>query len=206
MKIAIANGGPTDGVALLGGQTTPFPEGAIHPVPNWEEMRAVPEHYRIVDGGAVREMDAAEKKASDNARLDEIKAGRRSEINSRTDELIAMGFSHYPHPAYIFGLAQCDQTNASFLNQKRIAGQDMTGQFFRLKENLDDPGVQNYSFASNADWDVFVYKGSKFVEICTHTGGVMKDALAAATDIDEVNAIVDDRTWEEIDEAANPPV
>lgn len=57
MRYAIETEG---GVDLLVG-TTPLPEGAIEPVPNWEEMIIVPPYYRKLVDGQVIEMTQEEK-------------------------------------------------------------------------------------------------------------------------------------------------
>lgn len=55
-----------DGVELSTG-STPLPDGAIEPIPNWNAVVIIPSYYLKVVGSAVVEKTQAEKDAYDEA-------------------------------------------------------------------------------------------------------------------------------------------
>ena len=93
MKIALPNGGTYDGVKLLTAMDTPFPDNSIHPVLNFDVLLLVPEQYRIVDNGAVREMTQDEKDVVDLAGIENLRSLAISQIEAKNQILAEQGFT-----------------------------------------------------------------------------------------------------------------
>jgi len=55
-----------DGVELTSG-SSPLPEGAIEPIPDWEDLVELPYYYLKVENGVIVEKTEAEKTAYDEA-------------------------------------------------------------------------------------------------------------------------------------------
>jgi len=65
----------SDGIELLNG-SSPLPEGAIQPIPNWDDIINLPSYYLKLKAGQIVEKTAEEKQAWHDANpptLDEVK-------------------------------------------------------------------------------------------------------------------------------------
>ncbi len=190
MKIAIPNGGPQDGVRLFEGQTTPFPEGAIFPVENYESLIQVPELYRVVDGTSVREMTDDEKKIVDNERLDELKDDKNLAIDTRTQELIEAGLEYPEGSGNIFSMSIRAQKN--WMALKNLLNEGFTAPPIETtvsKDGMDD----EYVFETADDYTNFYLAGVSLVQTLITSGRALKVQVKNAADIDELNAVVDER-------------
>jgi len=135
--------------------------------------------------------------------LQEIKNLKIDQINKSTDDLILGGFAHPDNAEYKFGLVSHDQTNFSGLYIKKLDGRDLTGQFFRSKRLVSAVWVsQNYVFVDNTDFTRCFDKGAAVIQVCVLTGTQLKDAVLAAADEAAVDAVVDSRTWTDMDASA----
>lgn len=113
-RYAIKIGGTYDGVRLVDSADTPFPEGALYPVPYWDQLQEVPERHRIVDAGVVRVMSPTEKLAADDPVLDALKVEKIKEIDERTEDLILNG-TGFPFNGKFFSMSEHAQQNWSNL-------------------------------------------------------------------------------------------
>lgn len=191
MRIAIPNGGVEDGVKLFSNQRTPFPSNAIHPVPNWDTISGVPEKYRVIDDGSVREMTDEEKKVVDNNMLPELKLEKNKAIDARTSELISMGLEYPEGSGNVFSMSLAAQKNIIAFKGVVDSGADIYPIKITVKDSdgLDD----ECSFDDEASFNSFHAAAFGFVQDKYDSGRSLKLQVKSASDIDELNAVVDDR-------------
>ena len=116
--------------------------------------------------------------------LDQYKASNKREIDKKTESLISSGFIHNDVQ---FEINIEKEVSALALNNVRMAGTDMTGKKFRAKN-------AGYTFLSNDDFDAFFSAGFGRLEFLINGGSDLKDAIDEASNFDEVDAIIDERT------------
>lgn len=191
MRIAIPNGGAEDGVKLFSNQRTPFPANAIHPVSNWDSISVVPEKYRVVDNGSVREMTDEEKKVVDNAMLPDLKLEKNKAIDAKTSDLISEGIEYPDGSGNIFSMSLAAQKNIIAFKGVVDSGADIYPIKITIKDSdgLDD----EYTFDDEASFNSFYSAAFTFVQSKYDSGRALKIQVKAASDIDELNAVVDDR-------------
>jgi len=74
----------SNGVRLTSG-STPLPEGAIEPIPNWDDIVGVPECYLKYSEGQILEKTQAEKDAWDEAHppsLEELQLQAQEDLDT----------------------------------------------------------------------------------------------------------------------------
>lgn len=128
-------------------------------------------------------------------------------INEKTDELILGGFLHPTDSTFRFGLKAHDQRNMQGYFTLVVAGQDQTGSFFRGDRLINGAWVQeNIIWSSNDEIVACFTKGAAMISVCTLTGATVKDAIIAATTLAGIDAVVDDRSWRQMEDAAQAQV
>lgn len=185
MRCAIPNGGPLEGVRLLINQSSPLPDGAIAPISNWDEIKDVPEKYLVAEGDEVREMTANEKKDVDNAMLADIKHAKCLAVDLRSNELIEQGFTHN---GKLFSLSAPAQRNWMALMDTHNAGLLAFPLSVSVKADDEEYVIQDAA-EFLAFWGAAMGTGKAHID----AGRAIKLAIAAAADIDALNAIVDER-------------
>lgn len=170
-----------NGVELISGASTPYPVGAVEPISNWDAMQAVATGYRVIDSGAVREMTQNEKDTHDtNNHLDEIKAVHCGEIDVRTDELIAAGYSH--------GGSNLSLSGAS---QDTLLMYIASPPSYPVKLTTLTSG--EYSVASAEDMASVIAEARAAIKTNLDSGRDLKVACMAAADAAAVRAVEDTR-------------
>lgn len=111
------------------------------------------------------------------------KDSKCSEINARTDELILDGITYN---GIAFEMKMEDQANINTLFSLLNNGMDLTGQYFRAKD-------QDYYFSSNEDFIMLVQNATSAKTIHIQTGASLKNQVKYCTSIQEVQEIVDNR-------------
>ena len=185
MRCAIPNGGPLEGVRLLTNQSSPLPDGAIAPIPNWDAIKDVPEKYLVAEGDEVREMTANEKKAVDNAMIADIKHAKCMAIDMRSCELIDQGFVHN---GKLFSLSAAAQRNWMALMDTHNAGLLTFPLAVSVKADDEEYVIQDAA-EFLAFWGAAMGTGKAHID----AGRALKLAVAAASDIDALNTVVDER-------------
>lgn len=191
MRYAMPNGGPEDGVKLYDGQRTPFPDGAVHPVLNWDSIILVPEKYRVVDGNNVREMTVGEKKVVDNNMLSTLKKEKNAAIDKKTSELISAGYEYPADSGNKFSMSLAAQKN--IMAFKTVV--DIGAVSYPLKMTMTDPdGLDDeYDFDDADAFNAFYAGAFTFVQGYYDSGRALKLEVKNASDIDELNAVIDNR-------------
>lgn len=115
--------------------------------------------------------------------LDELKAAKKLEIDTKTDQLIEAGIIHN---SVDFKINLEKEITALGLNSARMAGADMAGKKFRAKD-------QTYTFVDTADFDAWFNAAFTRVESLLISGSELKDQVDAAADQAALDAIVDNR-------------
>jgi len=186
MRVAIPKGGQYDGVILANRELSNIPENAIAPVLNWVDLLKVPESYRIVDGNSVREMTDGEKKIVDNNNLPQLISNKIETILDRLhNELLPKGFSFEGHRfsllkedlAFWNGIA--NSVEVLHIANWPIGVSDLTGTPYMLT-SLDH--YKQWYGAGQYQLNTWYEQTRALVNQCK-----------AATNIDELNAVVDNR-------------
>jgi len=191
MRYAMANGGPEDGVKLYDGQRTPFPDGAISPILNWDSIILVPEKYRVVRNNEVKEMTAEEKRVVDNNMLSTLKKEKNAAIDNRTSQLIDAGYEYPADSGNTFSMSLAAQKN--IMAYKQVI--DIGAATYPLKMTFTDPdGLDDeYDFEDADAFNVFYAGAFMFVQTQYNSGRALKLEVKNASDIDELNAVIDNR-------------
>jgi len=183
MKIAIPNGGTYDGVKLYTNRSTPFPENAIHPVNNFTALLAIPEQYRIVDDGVIREMTQDEKDVVDQANIENLRALTVSQVEVKNQELAAAGFSF---GGKVFSLAPFD--TSIWIGME--VGNILSGLTF--PQGIETADRESYSIPDAATLHAFYAAGMTRWKEIFDGAGTLKNTVQAAESISVIRQAIDD--------------
>ncbi len=177
-----------EGYVLLEGDA-PFPEGAIAPIRNWNDLISVPSYFITSDGaGGLREMVLAEKNAWRNAHLDADKLDRVEEIDAKTAELISKGFEYPASSGNIFSMSQNAQINWAGLLATFQAG------LLALPITVITADDQTtYSIVDEADLLGFVGAALAHKNTYLQGGLTLKSMVTSAVDAPALDTIADNR-------------
>jgi hypothetical protein len=138
--------------------------------------------YWVISNDTVRDMTSQEK---DSEYLDEIKIAKCANIKTRTDELIAQGYSY---SSKTFSLSLVARIELIGLHQLR-SDPAIT---YPIKWNtLDESSV--FNLTNSDDMHAFFLTAFGTYRSITDSGTSLKDQVRAASTIAEVNEIVDER-------------
>lgn len=135
--------------------------------------------------GYVEEMTQAEKDAVDDDDLPTLKAKRYAEIDARTNELIAQGFTF---DGYVFSLSQNAQVRLMGINQVRSRPEIQ----YPIKWNNKNDTLALDIVDEDELLDMFMTAFDTYRDH-VDSGTDLKDLIRDAEDADAVNAIVDNR-------------
>jgi len=139
----------------------------------------------------IEPMVKGEQDAVDAARLPAYKLTRMNQIDQKTGELIGEGFDFDDHH---FSLSQNAQIKWSGLKQFYDAG---IIQLPRKISTAEDPDRVEYEI-NPGNIPAFYMEGVATYEAIVDSGRELKVLVSAATTPDEVDAVVDDRTRENL--------
>ncbi len=150
--------------------------------PDVSALSEVPREFWIVDGSTVREMTEAEKNSNC---LASCKAAKCAAIDSRTDELIAQGFTY---SSKTFSLSDAAQNRIMGTHQVR----DDAALTYPLKWNTIDD-LDALELADSAAVHSFYLAALGTYRGHVDGGTSLKDQVRAATTHAAVEAITDSR-------------
>lgn len=179
-----------------------FALGASHVFPTDDDLSTVnPSIKQTIDDGNITEVPFVPMS------LEDYKAQRHLTVNAQTDALILGGFLHPLKADIKFGLKNHDQRNFLGYRVMLLTGVPLTGMFHRCEHEIDGVWVpESYYFESDVDYQNLYQKGVAMISVCTKTGADIKDAILAATTKEDVDAILDSRTWDQMDAAAHATI
>lgn len=186
MRVAVPKGGQYDGVKLINCESLNMLDNAIKPVLNWTDLLKVPEMYRIVDGDSVREMTDGEKKIVDNNNLPSLIGSKIETILARLhDELLPKGFAFEGHR---FSLLKED---LAFWNgiSNSVEVLHIANWPIGVADLLGEP----YILTSLDHYKQWYGMGQYTLNVWYVQTRALVNACKAATNIDELNAVVDNR-------------
>lgn len=153
--------------------------------PDLSAVAGVDKKYWKLSGDSVLPLTGGEK---DAIHLDTIKRAKMDIIDSRTQELISQGFEYPPSSGDYFSLSDAMQRNLSGLNQVK----DHPAVTYPLDWNhRDNSGKTSLADASEVAALYLTALGT--VRAHRDTGTALKDSVRAATTVDAVEAITDNR-------------
>lgn len=176
-------------------QTTDYPVETWVRNPDLSAVDGVPMKYWKLTGDVFSEMDQGEKDAVDAADLPALKEARYLEIDTRTTELIEMGFGY---GGKVFSLSRQAQSNllgvqASInkASRKGILTQFEAAVFPLTFNTLDDSTSIDIATVNEFDtfFDVAFGTGKAHLE----SGTSLKEAIRNAATKAGVDAVVDAR-------------
>jgi hypothetical protein len=153
--------------------------------PDLSPVSGVPVKYWKLAGDVLSEMSQAEKDTQDATDLPTLKQTRYAEIDARTDELIAAGFTY-----------ASKQFSLSLASQNKMMGthqvKDDPALTYPVEWNTIDD-TDSYSIADAADLDAFYLQALGTVRAHLDSGTSLKNSIRAAADTAAVDAVVDSR-------------
>jgi hypothetical protein len=149
--------------------------------PNMSAVSSVNSKYWKIVGDNVSEMSQSEKDTQDASDLPAYKTIRYAEIDQKTDELIAQGFSY---DSQTFSLSVAAQTNFNTLKNQESA--------FTWPVDITTKDENTYSLAQ-ANLTAFWATGAGTVKTHLDSGRVLKKSIFDAADQAAVDTIVDSR-------------
>lgn len=163
-----------------------------YPVADWirnpdlSSVSSVDVRYWKITGDVVSEMSAAEKTTEDDipANLAALKAQRYTDIDDKTKELIAAGFTH---ATKTFSLSMAAQRNWTDLKNSDDAG------WITYPEPVSTKDDNEHSLADSAALVAFCKDASDKPREHLKSGRDLKVSINDAVDTAAVDAIVDTR-------------
>ena len=211
MRLAIPKGGNTDGVEIKVNQKVPpMPQNAfilrVGSNDSILNILSVPQEYRVIDSEngeqIVREMTNSEKQIVDNNNIEKLKKDKKQEIRENTQSILDQGVAHPTKPNVIFGNKNHDQNNMQGLEVEAIKGTDMTGTKFKV-DSIDGVKDKTYIFDDTNDFYLVAGKFKAFMKASVYSGADFYTLINDASNVNELNSIVDNRDWSSINNEAN---
>lgn len=153
--------------------------------PNLSAVQNVDKKYWKIDGDNVVEMTQAEKDVVDLADLPKFKTTRYHEIDTRTQELVAEGFTY---SGLNFSLGPTAQTQMMGIHQIK----DNPSLDYPITwANIDNS--DSYDLVSAADVEAFYLTACGTYRYYADSGNTLKTQIRNETTVSGVNAVVDNR-------------
>lgn len=147
-------------------------------------IQTIPIEYWKVSGNNIVEMTQSEKDAVDALNLDFHKQEKCENIDTRTRELIAEGFTH---SGVNFSLSQNAQRNW-MVNAREL---DLGHLTFPMNYPTNDDGL--YSIADATEFNTIYYAALSIIQGHVVDGATLKVQVKSAVDKAGIDAIVDNR-------------
>ena len=154
--------------------------------PDLSEVNGVSKKYWKLTGDVVSEMSQPEKDAVDAAEFYEHKLLKYEAIDAKTSALIAQGFQ-FPTDGYMYSLSLESQANIHGVFTARNLGVNYPIHWL----NIDEQGSVDLENAN--DVTEFFLTALGTIRAHKDSGTVLKDLVTAATTVEQLYAIVDDR-------------
>lgn len=156
--------------------------------PDLSAVSAVPTIYWKITGDVVSEMNQSEKDTEDASSLGALKISRYAEIDSRTAELIAVGFEYPVSSGDIFSLSLEGQSNIHGAYTSR----NLTEFTYPVKWLTKDDG-SSISLTDAAAIEDFFLGALSTIRGHKDSGSDLKEQIRNAATKAAVDALVDTR-------------
>lgn len=169
------------GVLIAQRRSSEVPHNAIAPIPDWAELKDVPERYLKVEDGQVVVKNQDERDAADAPLFDELKQAVKDSVFKKTHDLIEQG---YTFDGNVFSLTVSSQASWTAIQASRaVAGDAM----FPLPASTRT-GV-SYVFDDAAAWDVF------YSEIFAYVAGRYSEERSQIATLDAIDTVAGLRAY-----------